>query len=273
MQTEKHLTMCAVLVAGLTVLAAATEVKSQLLAVGLDAPLSCTAQIGNSDTVTVEAGLTSLGTVPYPQTVPCVDSAGNPTSGLCSEYNLKFTYSSNPNHSFASLSTDLDLYFCDPSCAVESTPTAGDSTTGIGANVAEQRTIRFNSNASVLFARIITEKSAARAGTGGGRIGKITGACLVSGPGVPGNQFSAISVTQTQLVAGGQCLALLTYDALGNLIDVTTDTPGCFVSTDPVLVNGEPLRDNRNPNGITHGNGTCTTWGPPIPSPSRTICK
>src|ERR1700675_2004201 len=89
-------------------------------------------------------------------------------------------------------------------------------------------------------------------------------------PGVPGNLFRPITRTRTALVAGGRCLAKLTYNNSGDLVSVETDTPGCFVGQGPLLVNGKELQDNSD--SITFGTGTTTCYGPPIPSPPRCVC-
>ena len=100
--------------------------------------------------------------------------------------------------------------------------------------------------------------------------GVLTG---IVGPGEKGDPFQPIFKEQTAVVAGGKCVAKLIFDNNGQLADVQSLTPGCTVSTGDVFINGELLRNNTNPHGISWGNGTCTTYGPPIPSPSRTICR
>lgn len=95
----------------------------------------------------------------------------------------------------------------------------------------------------------------------------------IPGPGALGDPFQPIFQEQTALVAGGKCLAKLIFDSAGQLADVQTLTPGCTVTVGDVTIEGQPLRNNTNPHGITWGNGTCTTYGPPIPSPARTVCR
>lgn len=180
MLTKKLTLLALVLIAGPTAFGA-KAVKAQLLAQGLEAPLSCTTSIGTGASLTVQAGETPSGAVPYPRDVPC---PGN--SGTCSEWNLEVSYvGGNPNHSFTSVSSALDIFSCSPSCSVENPPGAGDSSTKVGEFLHEQRTVRFNSNASVLFARFVTEKSVPRVASVGGRRGSSTGACLIQGAGTP----------------------------------------------------------------------------------------
>ena len=88
-------------------------------------------------------------------------------------------------------------------------------------------------------------------------------------PGASANLFRPITLTRTALVAGGKCLAKLTYDKSGDLISVETDPP-CVVGQGPLVVNGQALQDN--PDSITFGSGTTTCYGPPIPSPPRCVC-
>jgi hypothetical protein len=110
--------------------------------------------------------------------------------------------------------------------------------------------------------------------------GKQLESCLIAGPGsTTKDQFQPVVQTQTVLVAGGKCLAHLSFDGSGN-IDITADplVPGvpCEVGSPddehPLLINGEPLRNNTSPNGITFGTGTTTCYGPPIPSVPKCIC-
>jgi hypothetical protein len=78
-----------------------------------------------------------------------------------------------------------------------------------------------------------------------------------------------VPISRTELVAGGKCVAKLTFNKEGELTKVETDTKGCSAKQIPVLVNNEPLLHNSD--SITWGKGTCTTWGPP-PQPVWNIC-
>jgi len=110
--------------------------------------------------------------------------------------------------------------------------------------------------------------------------GKQLESCLIAGPGsTTKDLFQPVIQNQTVVVAGGKCLAHLTFDGNGN-VDITADplVPGlpCEVGSpsdeNPLLINGEPLRNNTSPNGITFGNGTTTCYGPPIPTVPKCIC-
>ena len=86
--------------------------------------------------------------------------------------------------------------------------------------------------------------------------------------------FQPVYESHSSVVAGGKRPAKHTYDADGNLLEITTGPP--CVSGEPkggfLFVNGEPLRYNDSPHGITFGNGTTTCYGPPIPSIPKCIC-
>ena len=115
-------------------------------------------------------------------------------------------------------------------------------------------------------------------------IGGVSTPTGIVGPGDLGDPWQPKFAAQDATVAGGKCVAHLQFDKKGNLIDVTTDAPCCSGSpgqldscggtstlTD-IKVNGEPLRNNNGPHGLTFGNGTTTCYGPSIPSPARCIC-
>lgn len=247
MLTKKLSLLAVVVIAGLVAFRA-TEVKAQLLAPGLDAPLTCTAQIGSGSSVTVQAGKTASGDVPYPLDVPCPGG-----SGTCSEWNLKFTYGGgSPNHSFASISSDLDLFACSPSCSVENPVGAGDSTTKIGEFLYEQRTVRFNSTASVSFAQFVTEKSAPRVASAGGRVGTKHNTCLIAGAGGisvgdPNAVIAVSTVYQPIPSASAICPIEVIRDAAGLIVQVVLATgadPGCVLTTGvvgDVVIGGLPV--------------------------------
>lgn len=246
MLTKKLSLLAVVLIAGLMAFGA-TEVKAAPLFVGLDAPLECTAPIGGTGSVTVEAGKTQSGDVPYPQDVDCPDG-----SGTCSEFNLKFAYTSSPNHSIVSVSSDLGFFSCSPSCAVEAPPAAGDSTTKIGVGLHEQRTIRFNQNDSVFFAKIVMQKSVPRVGSAGGRIGTKDGTCLIGTAGIAVGDPNAIVASNTFFIPNTPESAICTVevirDAAGRVVAVRL-TPeaiaaGCTAmegSIEDIIVDGTPL--------------------------------
>lgn len=81
------------------------------------------------------------------------------------------------------------------------------------------------------------------------------------GPGAPGNPFRPITLQRTDLVAGGKCVARLTYDQKsGDPIKVETDPP-CVTGQRPLRINDQELRDISG--SITFGSGTstCYPWG------------
>jgi hypothetical protein len=108
------------------------------------------------------------------------------------------------------------------------------------------------------------------------------------GPGDIGDPSQPKFVSQTSLVANNKCNADLVFDKHGNLIDILSVSPAngyvpdpndptqtpCTIKTvtDPIMVNGVPLKNNTGPHGITFGTGTSTCYGPSIPSPAKCVC-
>lgn len=225
-------------------------------------PLSCTTTKGNFRFTAVQVNNQ------FPVPVPCV----NPNNE-CSEYRYTLTKlgSKNADHVVFAVSADLAVDSASPSATV-TPPGPGDSATDFLENEYHQYPVRINPTTHTP-AKIVTKgASSPRISTVLVKSGSKFESCLIAGPGVPVGQFTAVALTQDQLVAGGKCVAHLVYDAAGNIIDVQTEPP-CTVTTGDVFINGEKLQDNRSPNGITHGTNTCTTYGPPIPSPARSICR
>lgn len=86
-------------------------------------------------------------------------------------------------------------------------------------------------------------------------------------PGVRG-KFSPTTLTRTDRVAGGKCVAKLTYDEeSGYLKKVETDPP-CVVKEEQLLVNGHELVDFSG--SITFG-GSCRTCYPSVYGPPKCI--
>jgi hypothetical protein len=112
----------------------------------------------------------------------------------------------------------------------------------------------------------------------------------IVGPGDIGDPFQPKFVKQDAAVAGGKCVAHLTFDKHGNVANVTTDEPCAsgspghldshgVMSNFPteqitIKVNGvdQPLQNNNGPHGNTWGTGTTTCYGPSIPSPAKCVC-
>jgi hypothetical protein len=240
---------------------------------GLVAPASCTAQLGSSKQVQVDTGIISGDiSVPFPQDVFCSGDSGP----LCSRFDYKFTYTGgNPAHSFVSVSSDLDILSCNPTCKIENNAGAGDTSTSakVGKYIWEQRTVRFNSNLSTLYAYVITEKAAPRVSSAGGHAGTQVNLCLIQGPGGPVDPFKPQPATQNVVCAGGKCVCQLTFDRFGNLQSVTTEEP-CTASSVSVCVtlgSSETCEPVQNFETITSGTGTCTTY--PTRPLATTVCR
>ncbi len=230
----------------------------------------------------------------FPQAVPC--NSPNNAGKQCAKYAYDISSAKNIARTVVAVSADQDLDSTNPASPPTGVypPGAGDPATKFLANATHEYAVAFTANASksTRVEVIIVGPTTARLstilvkGTGhsshsssskdekGGSSeggGSKAESCLIAGPGVPGDPFQPMSVTKTEVVAGGKCVARLIYDGNGKLVDVTTDPP-CVTYSGPVSVNGQPLQNNSGANGITFGNGTTTCYGPPVPSPARCIC-
>jgi hypothetical protein len=225
-------------------------------------PLSCTTSNGNFEVTAVQVNNQ------FPVPVSCMDPNKD-----CSEYQYTLTKlgSKHADHVVFAVSADLAVDSASPSATV-TPPGPGDSATKFLENAYHEYPVRINPTPHVPATIVTKGASTPRISTVVVKSGSKIESCLIAGPGVPVGQFTAVPLTQDQLVAGGKCVAHLTYDAAGNVTQVETDSP-CTVTIGDVFINGEKLQDNRSPNGITHGTNTCTTYGPPIPSPARSICR
>jgi len=212
----------------------------------------------------------------FPVSVACSLSAN--TNKRCAEYayTIEQLKKNSISHTASAVSADQDLDSAGPSAQV-AVPGIGDPSSGFLQNAAHEYAITYNPNSSVFTPSIVVvEPSVARITTILITKGNVQESCLIAGPGVQDaslTPFTPIVTSQKQLAAGGKCEVELVYNAKGEVVDVKTSTQGCTVDVGPVIIDGEELRDNRSPTGITHGNNTCTTYGPPIPSPARTVCK
>ena len=259
MLTRQMVRISAVAIVGFACVIASEAPAQVPLAPALDAPSSCSLTLSGAS-LTIQAGADLL---PFPHDVPCT---GAPAT-TCSEYTYRFTYAGgNISQSFLSVSADLDIYAANPSAAIEGAPSAscaGDSTTGIGVNVCEQRQIRFNEAASTVNASVVVKRAAPRVSTAGARKGNSSAFCLIQGPGVPSDAFTTFSTTRTDTVAGGKCSVSLTVGADGQPSSVST-TPPCITGVAAglglgLLVNGEPWQGS-NGQPITFGTGTSTCY-------------
>lgn len=74
-------------------------------------------------------------------------------------------------------------------------------------------------------------------------------------PGVRG-KFGPATLTRTERVAGGKCVAKLTYDEESGYLKKVETEPPCVATEKPLLVNGHELVDL---SGSITFNGSCTT--------------
>ena len=271
MRTKTSLPAMAIILGGLLVAGAAISFPVGVPVAAL-APLSCTTPSG-AWTITLVPKSPGVGTIPYAE--PCLTLPGN-SGKTCSVYKYAIS-GETPSHILFAASADQDLDALNPgNLSSVAVPGAGDTVTGFLTYAKHEYAIRLNPTPGVPVELWFVGGSKPRLSTVVINKGRTTESCLIAGPGVAGDPFQPITLTQSVLAAGGKCAANLIYDAAGNVVDVTTNTPGCFVGSPtvarPLLINGEPLRNNTNPHGITFGNGTSTCYGPPVPSIPKCIC-
>lgn len=227
-------------------------------------PLSCSTSFFN-----VTLNSTGSATCPTASASPCTKY----------DYTIAAKSPTGPNvdHTVFAVAATQDLNATNPTSSV-SPPGAGDNTTGFLAGARHEYAIRFNSsNTKSVNAQIfISGPSTPRVGSVLIRSGsKILETCMLATPGIASDTFQPLFQTQQVTVAGGKCVATLTFDTSGNVVDVTTSTPGCFVgspSGGELTVGGQPLKNNSGPHGITFGTGTTTCYGPPRPSTPKCVC-
>ena len=280
MLTRKSLLLTVTMVASGT-LFAVTELRANPTGVPVaePGPLSCTT---TNFTITAVKGPNDE----FPQVVPCNLSVN--AGKQCAKYAYDISSSSKSvDHTVVAVSADQDLDSTNPVSPPTGVnpPGAGDSPTGFLVSAFHEYTVTFNkANSKSNHVEIVVVGPSSpriatvlvRGSSGSKRDDDYSGkseACLIAGPGVVGDPFQPVAVTQTATVAGGKCIAHLIFDASGKLADVTTEPP-CITYSGPVTVtpDGKPLQNNTSPNGITFGNGTTTCYGPPVPSPARCVC-
>ncbi|MDP1756766.1 MAG: hypothetical protein Q8L38_04865, partial [Pseudohongiella sp.] len=210
----------------------------------------------------------------FPVSVPC-DSLD--TGKGCSDYayRLNSPTGTKADHLLFAVSADQLVYATFPSASVTLTPGTGDSTTAFLINAKHEYPVRFNSNSTVYEGHMyIQDRSAPRISTALVKAGRNYESCLIAGPGIAGDPFQPITRSEVAVVAGGKCEINKTFDASGNLTDITLPSGSTCILARPesVLLNGLPLRNNTSRNGITFGNGTTTCYGPPTPKTPWCVC-
>lgn len=269
MRTRKSFLLAAGVIAS-SAMFALTEVRANPAGVPVNqpGPLSC-----STANFTIDAVLGVHDEFPIP--TPCIVNTGD-----CSEYRYRVTKlgSKNPDHIVVAVSADQNLDSAGPSAFV-TPPGPGDSATGFLANARHEYPVRVNPTPQAPARIVIVGSSSSpRISTVLVKSGNNFESCLIAGPGITGtgDPFQPVFQEQLATVAGGKCIAQLHFDDKGKLIDVTTDTEGCFEGSPPLVeglkIGGEKIRNNTGPHGITFGDNTTTCYGPPVPSPARCIC-
>ena len=269
MRAKTYLGAVTVVLGGLLVAGAAISFPAGV-PVATPAPLSCTTPSGGW-TISLVSNSPG-GAIPY--AAPCVGNTGK----TCSVYKYTISGDTTASHFLFTASADMDLDALNPgNTSSAAVPGAGDSTTGYLTLAKHEYPIRLNPTPGIPVELWFVGRSKPRLSTVVVKKGGLTESCLIAGPGVGvvSDPFQPTTLTQTVLAAGGKCVANLVYDAAGNVVNVTTNTPGCSVgspSGGTLMINGAPLKNNTSPHGITFGNGTTTCYGPPVPSIPKCIC-
>jgi hypothetical protein len=98
--------------------------------------------------------------------------------------------------------------------------------------------------------------------------------CFSISPGIsadsPGGSFQPVVLERRELVAGGKCVAKLTFSK-GVITKVESETKSCYYGEDKkgLLLNNKPVL---YVDSVTFGSGTTTCYGPPNPAPAMCIC-
>ena len=272
MLTRKMVRFSAVALVGFACVLA-TEARAQLSnGQAQTALLTCTAPLAFSNESVTVAAVPMGNPATFPHDVPCP----SPATGTCSEYNYTFTSSngSNLTKAYLSLSSDLNIYEVFPSAFIENPVCEGDGNL-IGRFVCEQRQVRFNSQPSGFNARVVVTRSAPRVSTGGAIVGLLqAGFCLIQGPGVPGGAFTSVSLSTSEQVAGGKCVADWSFNPAGIVTGVSTTTPGCTAGVGVVTANlpndsTELLQDS---GGATVTSGVNTSSCKTVAGKSYCVC-
>lgn len=270
MLTRKSLLLAAVVVISGTQFGTELRANPPGVPVPSPPPLSCT-----TPTATINAVLGPAGE--FPQTVACLDP-GN-VGKECGEYRYDIIPTGNIDHVAVGVDATQDLDSTDPSSPPTGVnpPGTGDNPSGFLERVQNAYAVTFNASASkkTTVAMSIVAPTSADHTTVVSRAGsKSIGSCLISGPGMGGDIFKTLPITQSVVCAGGKCTCDLTFDAGGNLIAVTSASPGCNVTGELVVTidtGGGPEEVKNFESPITSGIGTCTTF--PTKPKATQVCN
>ena len=260
MLTRQIVRFSAVAIVGI-MCAVATEARADengipiaLPASALTAPLSCLAPLGDGNSVTIAA--VPMGSpATFPRDVPCPGEIGT----TCSEYNYKFTSSNGSTllKSFLTVSSDVVIYEASPSGSALFNECIADRAPTNGLTACAQREVKFLSHASPLDAKVVVSRAAPHVSTAGSLVGFRSGFCLIQGPGVTGGTFNTVATGDSEIVAGGKCVANLVRGPGGSVAGAIAD-PNCGfaeILTENFKINGLPVR-GANGKPITYGDTT-----------------
>ena len=237
------------------------------------APLMCT-----TTNFAVKAITGANGEFPIPVACDALD----PGKG-CSVYGYRINSPTlvKADHVLFAVSAAQQVYATLPGAAIALPPGTGDSTTAFLVNAQHEYPVRFNPSSATYEASIFTKgNSSPQISTALFKNGRTFESCLIAGPGtgIISDPFQPITQSEVAVVAGGKCKVTKIFDDSGNLADITlAEGSTCVLARpdpilNPILLGGQPLRNNTSRNGITFGNGTTTCYGPPTPKTPWCVC-
>ena len=239
-------------------------------------PLTCT-----TTNFTVKAITGATGEFPIPVACDALDLGKG-----CSVYGYRLSSptSAKIEHVLFAVSANQLVYGTFPTGTAILPPGTGDSTTGFLTHARHEYPVRFTTSGATPEAHIfIKGNSSPRISTAALKNASKVESCLIAGPGtviVGADPFQPITQSEVAVVAGGKCKVTKIFDASGNLADIELAADAdssCVVGRPdpilkPIIILGEPLRNNTSRDGITFGNGTTTCYGPPTPKTPLCIC-
>jgi hypothetical protein len=144
-------------------------------------------------------------------------------------------------------------------------PCVGDNVTGFLRHVCHDVAKRFNpTHGSTSTVTVRTIRSSAVLTSILVRGGNTQESCAIAGPGIfDANPDQAVLVSQTE--QAGACEVVLQRDRAGNIVSISTKTPGCTVDRNgadiptSLVINGDPVRFLGESKATT-GSATCYSW-------------
>ncbi len=200
-------------------------------------PRECTLVAGRGS-VTIQAGpATGPGLSPiFPITEPCPQGF----SGMCRRWEYRWIYTGiNPSHAFVSFDTDVTVFAAEPAASV-SEVLEGDSQSKVGQDIAGERILRYNANATTCRAAFWTPDAVTPGTmTAGFQSGGSRGFCAIAGADNPfGDPALSTPVAIETNVLGCRVLWQQSPDGCVLGAQILEGSPeGCTIETDQNLAN------------------------------------